>query len=164
VKRWDRSERTMRMTMKWRAVAALFLITAVALAGAASDAGADYIGDFCWVVDFGGGIPTIMQFGVSLAGPHVALTGRTNAFGVIVPVSGSAEVVGSEIRIQYTFSSPGGPGGLAAQSYVFESGLMVLNSSLNGTVQMIDTRRNGVTGSITQTFLTATARPVACTP
>ncbi len=159
----ERRERIMCMTVKWRAVGVLLFI-AVAVVWAAPDAGADYIGDFCWLVDFGGGIPTIMQFGVSLDGPHVAITGRTNAFGVIVPVSGSAEVVGSEIRIHYTFSSPGGPGGPAAQSFISETGLIVLDSSLNGTAKMIDTRRNGTTGAITQTYLTATARPVACPP
>lgn len=149
--------------MKRWVVATLMFVTVSAGFGAASEVGAsDYFGDFCWVLDFGGGIPTIMQFGVSLAGPHIALTGKTNAFGVVVPVSGSAEVVGSEVRMQYTFSSPGGPGGPAAQSYIFESGQIVLNSSLNGTVQAIDTRRNGTTGAITQTFLSGTARLGSC--
>ncbi len=151
--------------MKWWAVAAVYSIAIIAVLWSITGVeAADYLGEACWVIDFGEGIPTVMQFGVSLVGPHLALTGKTNAFGVVVPVTGSAEVSGNRVRIHYTFSSPGGPGGPAALSYVFESGHMVLDSSLNGTAQMIDTRRNGTTGAITQTFLSGTAKLSSCPP
>ncbi len=138
------------------------------IAAAPYPAESGYWGEACWSLAVGS-LPWLMKFGVEdIGGGHLLLVGKTNPFGVLVPVMGNAIVdTSNKIRISYTYWTPlcAGSSPSCAGTQIFESGGLVLDlSTLNGTVDFIDTKYSptGFTqfhGNGTATFVTCPGPP-----